>query len=447
MKKIGKLAVKNAAQIEKSHMSIGFECLDRDLFKPEMCYDPAAAAGIKHARVQTGWLKCEREKGVYNFAWLDEIVDNLIRRGILPWFNVGYGNPLYMPDTPFKSAVGCVPVCYGEEVMAAWENYCTALAEHFRDRITHYEIWNESDIKAFWYPGEPNGEQLAEMVKRSGRAIRKSQPDAQIGTCTAHAEPDYITDLFSNLSAGDIDFFAFHTYDHLPERSIEIEKQMPVAREIMREHGFGHISLWMGEGGHASWHPVGHGQCKEGGGSEHRQAVWHLRRALLDLEAGLERTSLFLIADMWERPYEKATSVLAKPAAQGILNGLTYTPKKAYETMGYLCTVLSGDVKLEPPFASLYFNSDIPVKNVCFSVDGKRVFAYWLAIPVEEEDAEPRVLRPRKFTMMPTAAFRDPVMIDMFTGEVFAIEDELYAGTPIGEYPRLICERGTFEIE
>ena len=96
-----------------------------------------------------------------------------------------------------------------------------------------------------------------------------------------------------------MDFYCFHTYNRYPEEIVNngfYSNTIAVAKE----KGMGHLEFWMGEGGHASWHPVYHGACKGGGGSEHRQAVWQLRRFLLDFKVGLKLTSQFQIADMME---------------------------------------------------------------------------------------------------------------------------------------------------
>ena len=50
MKKIGNLKARASNEIKKSKISIGFECLDRELFKPEPCYDPLQKTGVKYAR-------------------------------------------------------------------------------------------------------------------------------------------------------------------------------------------------------------------------------------------------------------------------------------------------------------------------------------------------------------------------------------------------------------
>ena len=182
-----------------SSVGIGFECIDRDVIRPEKCYNPLAACGAKYARCQTGWAKCEKEKGVYQFGWLDDIVDSLLERGVFPWFNVGYGNPAYMPNTPNPTGVGCMPLLYDEFVQEGWKNYVLALARHFKGRITHWEIWNEPDIIHFWYPGEPDAAALADLVRVTGGLIRSVIPDAKIGVCTAGSKPEYVSVLFENL--------------------------------------------------------------------------------------------------------------------------------------------------------------------------------------------------------------------------------------------------------
>jgi len=77
--KTGKVEPKHSLQIKKSRIGIGFEKLDRDVFDPEKAYDKVGELGIKWIRIQSGWQRTEIEKGVYDFEWLDKVVDNLIR--------------------------------------------------------------------------------------------------------------------------------------------------------------------------------------------------------------------------------------------------------------------------------------------------------------------------------------------------------------------------------
>ena len=79
--KIGEIKAKTAAEVGFSRLGIGFEKLDRAVFDPEKAYGRLAQIGVKHVRLQSGWERTEKERGVYDFAWLDAIADRLIADG------------------------------------------------------------------------------------------------------------------------------------------------------------------------------------------------------------------------------------------------------------------------------------------------------------------------------------------------------------------------------
>ena len=109
--KIGKIVPKKASEIKNSRIGIGFEKLDRKIFDPEKAYDKLADIGAKWVRIQSGWERTEQTKGVYDFSWLDSIVDNLHSRGLIPWINLVYGNGLYDEDAALVyGGVGCPPI-------------------------------------------------------------------------------------------------------------------------------------------------------------------------------------------------------------------------------------------------------------------------------------------------------------------------------------------------
>ena len=170
---IGTLNTKPSRDIIDSRIGIGMECLDRRMYLPEKTYGHLAALGAKWARLQTGWSRCETTEGVYDFAWLDDVVDKVIAAGVRPWFNVGYGNKLYSPDAPHESAVGQVPLYDGERGVNGWKNFLHALASHFKDRIEYWEIWNEPNISSFWHPKHKSSPvEYAKLVSISAEAIR-----------------------------------------------------------------------------------------------------------------------------------------------------------------------------------------------------------------------------------------------------------------------------------
>ncbi len=165
--KVGQLRIPSAREIpETSSASIGFEGLDRKLFNPtDDLYAKLGASGVKRARVQTMWSRCETEKGRFDFSVLDEIVDNLLAQGIRPWFSVSFGNTRYMKGCYTKAAVGCVPLYYGEECRAAWIRYVGELAKRYRGKV----------------PENYRGQQRAASARRAGRV----RPIRRNGCCAA----------------------------------------------------------------------------------------------------------------------------------------------------------------------------------------------------------------------------------------------------------------------
>ena len=145
LKQVDTIQPKTSKEVQFSKIGIGFEKLDRDVFDPEKAYDKVAELGVKWVRLQSGWQRTEREKGVYDFRWLDKIVDNLLSRGLTPWMCLCYGNDLYDENAKkVFGAVGCPPI-FTDEQKAAWNNYVKALTVHFKDRVSYYEVWNEPD--------------------------------------------------------------------------------------------------------------------------------------------------------------------------------------------------------------------------------------------------------------------------------------------------------------
>jgi polysaccharide biosynthesis protein PslG len=455
MELLGKLKLYTSAEIADSRVSIGFECVDREVIDPDQCYDALGKSGVKYARCQTGWARCEKQKGRYTFEWLDSMVDNLITRGLRPWFNVGYGNPIYMPDAPNTTAVGCVPLLYGDAVWAAWENYIQALATHFRGKVTCFEIWNEPNITQFWFPGQPSGRQYAVLVEKTGRIIRKIIPDARIGGSISSFEFSYLEEFAQTISPAYIDFYCFHAYGKYPEYNYAANVRQ--VERLFAANGLKNVDLWQGESGYPSWFPQNHWLHPRGEGSERQQAVWQLRRFFLDAATTTKMTSFFQIADMWERPYEKAIEVLAKPAAHGILNGITYTPKKSYETISRLATVLSGNVTPLDGYCAGRLEGDIcqalSLQLIALEKNEMPMYIYYL--PTDIEDEQP--IR-NGFTLQISDfglknPIQEPVLIDMYTGDVLAagsMQSEQgrrwLADLPIAEYPMLLCDRSLFEL-
>lgn len=338
--KIGKVKPITSSENDDMTFGIGLEKLDRDIFDPRQTYDKIAALGVKRVRLQSGWMKTEQKRGVYDFKWLDDIVDNLLKRNLKPWLCVCYGNPLYteMAKEVF-GAVGCPPV-KTETERVAWYNYCKALAKHYKGRISEFEIWNEPDGTYCWRTGE-NGTEYGNMVIDSAKAIRSEIKDAKIfaGSFACRAKLDWFIASFETGMGDYIDAFTYHDYC---EKETRVQHTVETYRCLIDRYN-PKIKLIQGEVGAPS-SSRGHGALNEGHWTEERQAKMLARRIIVELTNNLEFISWFTTVDMVEAlnglNQDKASyldygyfGVLSADFDENGKSVGTYHPKKSYYTL------------------------------------------------------------------------------------------------------------------
>lgn len=463
LKELGSLRCRNSREIADSPVSIGFECLDRELFDPEKCYEPLAQSGVKWARCQTGWSRCETEKGVYDFRWLDRVVDRLRSDGIQPWFNVGFGNKLYMQNIYSEAAVGCVPLYYGEEAWRAWCNYIRALSRHFAGRVQYFEIWNESNISNFWQPRKADPLEYAKLVSATGKIIREEVKNAKIGACVSGSYSPFVAEFLSSGVAKELDFFSIHPYCIQPE--LEFRNHVQAIRRTLKRAGAEQLEIWQGESGFASWFPEKHWLSPAVFSSERNQAVWQLRRYVTDMACGLKLSSFFQMADMMGKDYKVGNETRKNPARHGILNGLTYTPKQSYFTLQRLATIFSGGTRPAQMFTQTTLRAmprgkresrliDLGVTVNTFERNGYPVVSYHLA-----EDMQFGFPGMGNFELTLHApelkAIQKPVLLDPLSGKIYDVKtfwknDEerwfCFQKLPLTDFPLLLTDRSVFEI-
>lgn len=348
---VGKVAPVTSAQVAESPFGLGFEKLDRAVFNPEPAYDLVGATGVKWIRIQSGWARTEKERGVYDFGWLDSIVDNLIARGLRPWISCGFGNPLYDEEAAkWFGAVGCPPI-HTPEQRQAWCNYITALARHFAGRVEWYEIWNEPDGKGFWKCGV-NPAEYADLIMMTAPALRKGCPDVKImGGGLRARESDLLTyadRVFRTDAVKMIDALSYHGYDIAEE---DISCKMRALRALIRSYNPA-VEIIQGEAG-AQSRQDGCGALRQMQWTEERQARFLARHMMKHLLDGVKFTSYFTSVDMVEAIRGRVGDLASRMdfgyfgvlAAdfddEGIATG-NYTPKQSYRALQTLAAIFHG---------------------------------------------------------------------------------------------------------
>lgn len=449
----GKVKVKASSEIGHSKIGIGFEKLDRGVFDPNKAYDKVAAIGVKWARLQTGWARCEKEKGVYDFAWLDELVDNFVKRGIIPWFNLSYGNPVYTERAiPVFGAVGCPPIG-SEEEMTAWLNYVKALAIHFKGRVKDFEVWNEPDLKYSWKhniddpeadPG-PSGTEYGLFCIATADAIHEVYSEAKvIGFGVAHIQGlDYMAEAFETGVLNHIDAISFHSYSS--DDTVRTGR-IQALRKLCIAYGKD-IELIQGETGCQS-RSDGSGALKGMAWTPLKQVKHQLRNMIIDLSENVGFTSYFSTLDMIEalRGLIGDKSSYLDYGYFGVLgadfdeNGVStgeYTPKPSYYSLSTLASVFAEDFEpADLPVVRRILPSKRVAGNDCSDTtvimhgfkkpNGATALAYWNAVPILTNTYEGTIsLNIRKLE----GKVR---LIELANGNVYDLPESMIEETAVG---------------
>lgn len=466
--RVGRVKPLSSAQITHSKMGIGFEKLDRNVFDPEKAYDKVAAIGVKWIRLQSGWARTEKEKGVYDFAWLDAIVDELIGRGLQPWIDLCYGNGLYTPEANrYFGAVGCVPN-NSQEALDAWKAYVRALVKRYRGKVSCYEVWNEPDGKWCWKKG-PDGAEYGRFVRDTAEAVHQADKDAKVfGGVICLRDLKFVNDALQAGMAGNIEALTFHEYT---PTEVTLKERVDALRALCASYD-PNIRIVQGESGSQS-SSRGAGAMRGAAWTPRKQAKQLLRHAVADLMNEVEFTSYFSCMDMIEAlngttddkqsylDYGYFGVLGADFDENGFASG-AYTEKPSYYAYQNLCALLSEDPALvtlpvlmrkEPSQRLLgddYYDLNM-FRAGFLRPDGSTAFAYWHPADLLTTEFEATV------SFQIAGQKQDIRLIDPMDGAVYALPETMVErqsancvvlrNLPIRDYPLFLTFGGFVKYE
>ena len=435
LKKVGDVKKFASREIDHSRLGIGFEKLDRMAFDPENAYDKVAAVGVKWVRIQSGWNRTEKEKGVYSFEWLDSIVDNLVDRGLKPWICLCYGNSLYNERAAkVFGAVGCPPQT--EEERAAWSRYVTAVVKRYKGKVEWYEVWNEPDGVWCWKHG-PSGTEYGELVKLTAAAIKQGNPEAKvIGGSQCMFGLRWLSAVLETGAAQVMDGYTYHNY-------LAHEEILPAMVRALTAlvHWYNpKIKIIQGETGTQS-RSDGCGALRGGAWTQLKQAKFMARHTITDFQNNVMFSSYFSCLDMMEALNGTVgdTASYKDFGYFGILgadfdeNGKatgSYSPKLSYRTLQTLASVFREDfelanlpVILSPgPSGRILGQEELAshFTQVGFSKpNGSHALAYWKPTDLMTETYDSTI------TINTAAMPGKPHLVDLLDGSVYEIPDSM----------------------
>lgn len=163
-------------------------------------------AGIASVRTDAHWAFLERKRDRLQVEphWQDYLASNEAL-GIDSLFILGYGNSFHGAGEKPRS----------EPVRSAFNRYVAFVAEQFKGRIKHYEVWNEWDVEN---PTDPQFTQdYARLIADAAGIIRQHDPSAKVlagAVTTEGIESGFATRLIEAGVMQSIDGLSLHPYVH-----------------------------------------------------------------------------------------------------------------------------------------------------------------------------------------------------------------------------------------
>jgi xylan 1,4-beta-xylosidase len=183
----------------------------------------------------------EHGNPVYNFAYVDQIYDGLLKNGVRPFVEISF-----MPKKLAFNPDALHPFWYKQNVspprsMDAWDDLVRHFAQHLVDRYGidevstwYFEVWNEPNID-FWN-GIPRQQSYFDLYAHTARTLKSVSPRLRVGgpaTAAAAWIPDFLK--FTSDNHVPVDFVSTHAYaDDTVENLFGTDEQIPEDDRVCR---------------------------------------------------------------------------------------------------------------------------------------------------------------------------------------------------------------------
>lgn len=454
---LGYIETLQTTQIKNNSWTIGCEVLDRDYADYSSYKSYLGDLGAKTARLQLGWAKCEKQKGIYDFRWIKEIAEDLKAKGIRPWLQFSYGNPIYKGGGE-PTLAGGLP--QSDEALKAWDNWVRETVSQFKDYTNYWEIWNEPNLEdknKFIRSPEDYGK----FFVRTAEIVRRQQPDAVISglvLCGMHKSSfNYIIPFLDYLKREEklylLNEITYHPYPKVPEDTYPLADSLRnllinYSSKISIKHGETGCPVSFNNSGVLSNHPW----------TETSQSKWLLRRMCGDYSNNIP-TSIFTIIDY---TYPKTKSLgHSYTLKMGLLSkdSLNVAIKRpSFSAVQNAITVLNenwGNAR-RADFSIEQHSDSINIEDIyCYQLrhrkSNKDMLMVWVGNKVPGNSLQKNQVN----LSVNNVHFEHPVIIDLMDGKVYSIhnvkmernvDSSFVVHIPLYDSPVIITEESEVSI-
>lgn len=256
---------------------------------------PSVPVGAWRANLpELHWFGLEPRQGQWDFRKFDTAVRLMRTHHVEVLYTFGEC-PTWASSEPTLKGPYIAGQLAPPSRLADWETYVRTVAERYRGRIRHYELWNEPAVR------EVDGElahfsagQLVELGQAAHRIIKQVDPRARLATPAMVGGEKGIDRMDAYLAAGGnqcSDIVSFHFYG-LPE---QIPQYHAALRRVMARHGVADLPIWNTEFGYLIEDPTSPNTHPLIGGAFARvlpaseAAAWLGRSLIIAASLGIER--------------------------------------------------------------------------------------------------------------------------------------------------------------
>jgi GH35 family endo-1,4-beta-xylanase len=222
----------------------------------DMYFSALRDLGVTWIRWDIDWPTVQPNNSTtYNWTRIDRVANTAKKYGIRSLAIITYA-PDWAEISDCPSGRFCPP-----KDVSTFAGFAGKVAQRYEGVINAYEIWNEQNYQAFWYPN-PSASVYADMLRQTYTQIKNADPNAVVlsgglaaaGDTNGSISPKtFVSGMYSSGAKDYFDGLGLHPYSYpvAPDyiATWNSFQQMFEIREIMKANNDSSKKIWITEYG------------------------------------------------------------------------------------------------------------------------------------------------------------------------------------------------------